>query len=300
MPGAGGLSEGESAGDEEGRITVSAIQFAATLGDVDGNLRRSLDWLERSATAGALVAVLPELALSGYAPATRREALRLSEPVPGPAVEAWAEMARDRNMVVVAGLCERDEDRCYNTAVAVGPGGLLGRYRKAHLFEREREVFDPGDTGFQVVDATFARLGMLVCYDLRFPEAVRTLAVRGADLIVVPTAWVSLSGRATDARAWGIQAYVAMAHASMNRVFMACAGMVGPFQRSRFLGNSLVADVSGWPLAGPAGRDDEELVTASIRVADARSKNLTAWNDLLGDRRFDLYDVEGPSRVVGH
>jgi N-carbamoylputrescine amidase len=275
-------------------VTVAAIPFAATVGDVAGNLERSLDRLARASDAGARLAVLPELALTGYAPATRDEALELAQPVPaGPAVEAWGRLARERDLVVVAGMCERDGDRCYNTAVAVGPGGVLSRYRKAHLFEREHEVFDQGDTGFPVIDTPFGRLGMLVCYDLRFPDAVRTLALRGAEVVAVPTAWVSLSGRATDLEGRGIQLYVAMAHASMNRLFMVCAGMVGPFRDGWFLGNSVIADVTGWPLEGPTGAQDEGTLRASIRVGEARSKALTPSNDLLRDRRIDLYDLQG-------
>jgi predicted amidohydrolase len=274
-------------------LVVAAIQMSSSLGDPDGNRERGIGWLRRAAEEGAELAVLPELSVCGYAPGTRDDALRVAEPVPGPSVEAWAEVARDAGMIVVGGLAEREGDRCYNAAVAVSLDGSVTVYRKAHLFERERKVFDPGDTGFPVIDAPFGKLGVLICYDLRFPEALRTLVVRGAQVVAVPTAWVTLSGRRRDDHGVSMQAYCAQALASMNRVFMVCAAMVGRFRDTRFLGNSLVTDVTGWPLAGPADEKSERLVLATVDPTLALSKAITPENDLLADRRPELYETEG-------
>jgi N-carbamoylputrescine amidase len=279
----------EAYGPGDEAVTVAAVQMAAPLGDKERNLRRSLEWLSQAAHAGARLAVLPELCLSGYGPSTREEAFHLAESLSGPSVAAWIDLAAQTGLVIVGGLSERKGLRCYNSAVAVDRNGILGVYRKAHLFERESAVFDPGDTGFPVVDLGFARLGMLVCYDLRFPEAVRTLALSGADIVAVPTAWVTLSGRPRDDRGVCIQAYCAMAHASMNRMFLVCADTVGPFRDTEFLGNSLIVDITGWPVSGPAGPREETLLTASLVPTRARDKHITPYNDILGDRRLDLY-----------
>lgn len=282
---------GEAASVEE-PVLVAAVQMETTIGDTEGNRGRALGWLDGAAEAGANVAVLPELSVTGYAPATRQEAMRLAEPIPGPSVDAWAEIAERTGMIVVGGVCERVGDRCYNAAAVVGPEGALAVYRKAHLFEREQQVFDPGDSGFPVVETPFGRVGVLICYDLRFPEAIRTLVLRGAEIVAVPTAWVTLSGRLRDERGVCIQAYCAQALASMNRVYVACASMVGPFRDTEFLGNSLITDVSGWPLAGPASGGGEDLLLARIRPASARSKRITPQNDLIRDRRPELYELD--------
>lgn len=275
-------------------LLVAAIQMGSSLGDPDGNRERGVGWLRRAAEEGVGLAVLPELSVSGYAPPTREDALRMAEPVPGPSVEAWGEVAREAGMMVVGGLTEREGDRCYNAAVAVNLDGSATVYRKAHLFEGERKVFDPGDTGFPVIDAPFGKVGVLICYDLRFPEALRTLAVRGAQVVAVPTAWVTLTGRRRDDHGVSMQAYCAQALASMNRVFMVCAAMIGRFRDTEFLGNSLVTDVTGWPLAGPADDRSERLVLATVNPTLALSKAITPENDLLADRRPELYETGGP------
>ncbi|MGH2686141.1 MAG: nitrilase-related carbon-nitrogen hydrolase [Actinomycetota bacterium] len=286
-------------------LLAAAAQIRCAVGETEANRQRGLDWLERAADQGAGLAVLPELSVPGYAPPTREEAMRLAEPVPGPSTEAWAGLARRTGMTIVGGLAERDGDGCYNAAVAVTPDGATAVYRKAHLFERERDVFDAGDTGFEAVAAPFGTLGMLICYDLRFPEAMRTLALKSVEVVAVPTAWVTLAGRRTDDAGVSIQAYCALASASMNRVFLVCAGMVGPFRDTAFLGNSLITDVTGWPLAGPADGESELLLVATIDPSAARSKAITPRNDLLAERRTDLYETErrkageGPVAVHG-
>jgi N-carbamoylputrescine amidase len=274
-------------------LVAAAVQMRSAVGETEANRRRGLAWLQRAADEGAGLAVLPELGVTGYAPATRDEAIRLAEPVPGPSTDRWADLARRTGMTIVGGLAERDGDRCYNAAATVTPDGTTSVYRKAHLFDREREVFDPGDTGFATVTTPFGTLGVLICFDLRFPEAARTLALRGAEVVAVPTAWITLAGRRTDHSGVSIQAYCAQASASMNRVFMVCAGMVGPFRDTAFLGNSLITDVTGWPLTGPADAESETLLTATIDPSAARSKAITPQNDLLADRRTDLYEIEG-------
>ena len=124
---------------------------------------------------GANIVVLPELCVPGYT--SRREWLEAAaEPIDGPTVSAWAAIARRTGAVIVGGLAERADGLLFNSAVTVGPDGVLAVYRKLHLFAGEKGVFEPGDQGLPVVETPHGRLGVCVCYDLRFPEVVRILA----------------------------------------------------------------------------------------------------------------------------
>ena len=144
------------------------------------NLDRIVTTLE---TAEADLLVLPELCASGYQFVSNDEVRDLAEPVPaGPTTKRLLELAKRRQMVIVAGLPERAGTSYYNSAVVVGPQGFIGCYRKTHLFFEETLFFTPGDTGFQVWDLGPARIGVMICFDWYYPEAARTLALKGADI----------------------------------------------------------------------------------------------------------------------
>lgn len=270
------------------RIKVAVLQFESEVGQIGCNVDRSLDHIQQAAADGARVVVLPELCQSGY-DLTPEAAAAAAEEIGGETVARWAAAAREHEVYIVAGLCERDGDAVYNSAVLVGPQGHIGTYRKCHRFFRETEVFRPGNLGFPVFDLGWGKVGLLICYDLRFPEAVRLLALRGADLVCVPTAWVTLRGQRWDDRGYCMQAYCVMAHASMNRLFMACADTIGPYRETTFLGGSLICGPDGWPLAGPAPSDRPTCLMAEVELKQARTKAQNAANDLLADRRTDVY-----------
>ncbi|QIN79535.1 hypothetical protein GBA65_14540 [Rubrobacter marinus] len=167
-------------------MLVACAQYAIRDGDPESNLRRSLAWISLAARAGADLVVLPELANSGCDIRSREGALRLAEGVPeGPTVWAWAEAAREFGLLVVGGVLEAEGESVHNSAVVVGPDGLLGRYRKTHFWDREKLVYDPGRV-LPVFETPLGTLGLLVCYDAWFPEALRTLAMRGAEILCVP------------------------------------------------------------------------------------------------------------------
>lgn len=272
---------------------VAVVQMASTPRDREGNLIRSLQGLQTARAQGADLVVLPELCNTGY-DLDPADVESLAEPLDGPTVRAWAAAAREQGLCLVAGLLESADGKYYNSAVAVGPDGVLGVYRKAHLFARETEMFSPGDTGFPVWETPVGRVGAVICYDLRFPEGVRLLAAAGADIICVPTAWVVLSGPELDDRGYCMQAYCAMAHASMNQVVVACADTVGPWRGGRYLGGSIIAGHLGWPLEGPAPADRETVVSAEYDLAQIRAaRQRNPYNHTWHDRRMDLYTLTG-------
>ncbi len=270
-------------------VRTAVLQFPSEPGQVDRNLQTAFHFLEKAAQRHAELAILPELCQSGYA-LTPETAAGAAEPVDGPTVERLSKFARARGMHIVAGMCEQAAGKLYNSAVLIGPEGLIGIYRKAHLFYREKEIFSPGDTGFPVFDLGWGRIAMLICYDLRFPEAIRMTALQGAELICVPTAWVAPAGPMWDASGFSMQAYCAMAHASMNRLYIACADTCGTWGEGiPFLGGSLIAGPAGWPAAGPSPVDRDDLLIADLDLTLARVKSPNPMNDLFRDRRTDLY-----------
>ncbi|MFJ2029121.1 nitrilase-related carbon-nitrogen hydrolase [Streptosporangium sp. NPDC087985] len=267
--------------------TVACCQLALTVGDPEGNRAAARQAVERAAAAGARVVVLPELANSGYMFRDAEEAGELAEPLDGPTVEGWGAAARRHGLILVGGLCERDEDGLVrNSAVLVDESGVRAVYRKAHLWDTEKAVFVPGDELPPVIETPVGRVGVLVCYDLRFPEWVRTVALRGADLLCAPTNW-PLSPRPAGERP--VEVVRVQANASVNRMFVAVCDRAGPERGVAWVGGSVVTDADGFLLAGPRPAYDEGLVIAECRLGDARNKRISENNDVHADRRPELY-----------
>lgn len=271
---------------------VAALQFTAEPGAPEANRARILARVEEAAAAGARVVVLPELAVSGY---TLAEPLlrAAAEPLDGPTLAAWSHAARRLGMVIAGGFCEREGDALFNAALLVGPDGLLLHYRKLHLFDGEKLVFTPGDRGLDVAETPFGCIGLCVCYDLRFVEVMRALALKGADLVAVPTAWVAGFDKvARDGDGLIGQARGAIVQANLNQVYVACASQAGEAGGIRFLGSSLVADPYGRVLVGPLPDAEEGNATADFdpalaRAAQERSERIRPRYD----RRTDIYGL---------
>jgi N-carbamoylputrescine amidase len=271
-------------------VKVASIQMAPRIGDKAANLRRSADLIEEAARQGAVVAVLPELANTGYVFASRQEAFALAESVPdGESSRVWLEVARRCKIHVVAGIAERVGDRLFNAALVAGPNGYIGTYRKLHLWGDEHLFFESGDLGLPVFHTEIGRLGTIICYDGWFPEVYRLLAMQGADIVCMPTNWVPMPGQVDGHVAMANT--LAMANAHSNGLNIICADRVGIERGQPFIGQSLIVGAQGWPVAGPASRDGEEILYASINLRKSRSaRHLNAFNDVLRDRRDDIYD----------
>jgi len=259
------------------------------VGEKDRNVARGLEMIDEAAATGVDLVVLPELCNSGYVFATREEAFALAEEIPdGRTCREWAAAAARHDIHLVAGIAERDGPALYNAAVLVGPQGLIGKYRKTHLWAAENLFFEPGDLGVPVFHSEIGRIAMAVCYDIWFPEIFRLAAVQGADILCVPTNWVPMAEQPGDLPV--MANILAMSGAHSNSMFVAAADRVGEERGQPFIGRSLVAAPTGWPLAGPASADREEIITAEVNLSDARRKrNWNAFNQVLRDRRTDLY-----------
>lgn len=263
-------------------MRVGLYQFDPQFGEVAKNLEIVTAKLEQ---AYADLIVLPELFASGYQFLSQEEAQRLAEPIPdGPTTKRLLAIAKRKRMVIVAGVPERSGTHCYNSAVVVGPSGFIGCYRKTHLFDEETQFFTPGDSGFLVWDIGPAKIGIMICFDWYYPEAARTLAMQGADIIchpsnlVLPNCPDSMPVRCLENRVFAV---------TCNRIGSEARGGK---ERLTYIGQSEVVTPKG-VIQHRASHDQEELIIVEIDPAQARNKSLNRYNDLLRDRRTSLYKM---------
>jgi len=270
-------------------IQISCAQFEPRIGEIERNVDTSLKLIGEAADSGSRLIVLPELCNSGYVLESREEAYALSEEVStGSSIARWASLAAERGLYIVAGFLERDGIKLYNSAVVIGPDGVIGTYRKNHLWADEALYFERGDLGFPVFHTPFGRIGVLICYDGWFPEAWRILALQGADIVCVPTNWVPMAEQPAGMPAMANVLCMGAAHS--NSMVVAACDRVGTERGQPFIGQSLIVDHNGWPVAGPASACEPELVTAICDLSQSRRKrNWNDFNQVMRDRRTDLY-----------
>ena len=256
------------------------LQWPVVFGDFDANAARVRALVAQTAPCDLLV--LPELCFSGYDFLDAEEARAHAEPGgEGPAAALLRELAREYDTTLVAGYAERTEAGCYNACYCVQPDGGLTNYRKIHLFNRERELFFPGDAPPPVVQTPHARIGLMICFDWFFPETARSLALRGAQILAHPSNLVL---------PWCQRAM--FARCVENRVFAITANRTGTETRAgrelTFTGGSQVLSQRGDTLSAAADTVEAAGV-AEITPAEADDKSIAGINDLFRDRRPELY-----------
>jgi predicted amidohydrolase len=265
-------------------MQVAVAQMQPRLGENERNLEAGLARFDEAVAAGAELLVLPECAIPGYMFDSLEEAMPFAEEIPGPTTEALEKACRRPGAHVVCGLLERDGDLLYNAAVLVGPDGLIGSYRKTHLpFLGVDRFTTPGDE-LSVFDTPLGRIGLEICYDLRFPEVTRTLALRGADIVAHPTNFPMAAKVQTEV--------IARARAAENRIYLLTANRVGKERGGEFCGWSQIVDPFGKRLA-EADETEEKLLVAGLDLEKARDKDYVIPGEyelyLFGDRRPGLY-----------
>jgi predicted amidohydrolase len=223
------------------------------------------------------------------------EARSLAEPVDGPQVSSWVAAVSGTPSVVVAGFCEAGEGgNVYNSAAIVDRDGVLGVYRKAHLWGAEPEVFTAGAAPPPVIDTEQGRIGIAICYDLEFPELTRGLALRGAEVIAAPTNWPRTRPPSGER---SMLVTLAMATARLSRIFLVVCDRTGEERGSEFEGASVVAGPDGWLRAGPPADRAAVTLFADCDLDMARDKQTGELNDAFADRRPLVYDnsLVGPA-----
>lgn len=268
---------------------VACCQLAAKIGDLAYNRNLTERAIRSAALQGAQVVVLPELVQSGYLFADRAEALALAETVEGPTLRLWQALAVELNVVIVGGFCERlAGDELANSAALIDARGVRAVYRKAHLWDAEKTIFRAGDAAPPVIETVHGRIGMLICYDLEFPEWVRLPALAGADLLCAPVNWPDGPRPQTERPAEVLRV---QANASVNRMFIAACDRHGFERGVSWVQGSVIVDADGFPLAGPAEQGGEQILLATLNLAEARNKRISERNDLHRDRRPSLYGL---------
>jgi predicted amidohydrolase len=273
-------------------LAVALAQITGQPYEAGRNRELTVTTARHAFEQGAQLVILPELIVPGYVADPQRLA-DVAEPLDGPSTEAWTAIAAQAGGWIAGGFCERAGERLYNTAVVVGPEGVVLHYRKLHLFREEKHAFAPGDLGLPVADLPVGKVGLCVCYDLRFVEVARLLALSGAELICVPTAWVTGFDRVRwDANGLAPQAHGAQLQANLNQVFIACASQVGKVGELEFLGSSLIVDPFGKRSVGPLSGSESGMAIAEIDLAEAaRAQVRDPLIQPRADRRTDVYDV---------
>lgn len=280
----------------ETHVNVAVVQMDCQVGieNKQGNVEKSLKFIDQAVENGANLVVLPELCNTGYTFQDRHEAFDHGESVPnGPTTKSWIKKASEEGIYIAAGIAELDGggEKLYDTAVLIGPDGFIGKYRKTHLWNKEKLYFTPGDGGYPVFDTKIGRIGLLVCWDIWFPEVPRILSQQGADIVCSCNNWVFTPPPLFDETGKCMATYLTMTASHTNNMFIAAADRVGVEKDAKFLGCSLISGPNGWPVVGPADAESEKVLQADINLSETRSAPI--WNnlnDLVRDRRTDLYD----------
>ncbi len=260
-------------------MRVAVVQTDPAFGETEANVRNAISMMEG---VEADLFVLPELFNTGYNFIDVEEVDRLSENTSGYTFDLLSTFARRKSCYVVYGFVEKTV-RLYNSASLVGPYGMMGLYRKIHLYNRENLFFSPGDLGFPVFNLPIGRIGIMICFDWIYPESARTLAIKGAQLIVHPSNLVL--PHCPDAM---------ITRSIENRVFTATANRIGTETRGEvsftYIGNSEIVSMNG-SLLKRLGPMEKGVAVADIDLQEASSKRLNPHNDLFAGRRSEQYSL---------
>jgi 5-aminopentanamidase len=260
-------------------MRVAVVQTSPIFGEVKKNVDKALSLME---TVAADLYVLPELFNTGYNFIDETEVRRMAEPVDGSTFQTIYKWTKKNACYVVYGFAEQ-ADKIYNSAAVIGPEGLIGNYRKVHLFDRENLFFTPGNLGFPVFNLPFGKIGIMICFDWIYPESARSLALKGAQLIAHPANLVLPN--CPDAM---------ITRCLENRVFTATADRVGKETRGgfdlKFIGTSEIVAPDGKILCR-LGVQKSAISVIDVDLALADKKQINEHNHLFKGRMPDQYNM---------
>jgi len=264
---------------------IAVAQAHPQIGDVPVNVAAIRRMSLEAHDAGARMVVFPELATTGYVFNGRDElAEALSD---GDGVSEIADLSAEIGIIIVTGYAQVRDGIAFNKAGLFENGELRGDYIKTHLWDTEKELFIAGATLPPVVDTAVGRVALAVCYDLEFPEFMRHCAVNGADIVAAPTNWPAGFDAPTHHGPFNSELLRAMAGASTNRMYVAIACRTGMERGVDWVDNSCIVDPDGYPVT--AFFDGEGLAVADVDTSVSRNKSISPRNNVLDDRRGDLY-----------
>ena len=278
------------------QVPVAGVQMDVLIGDNETNVDRMVTWLDDERTASAQLVVFPECAVTGYCFESKSEAMFVAESLDGPSTTRLLNAAKQHNKFLAYGMLERNGDKLHNSCVLLGPNGVVGVYRKIHLpFLGVDRFVDPGVEPMEVFEVAGIRVGMHICYDASFPEATRVLALKGADLVILPTNWPP--GADTFAE------YLPNARALENHIYFMAVNRVGEERGFRFIGTSKFCLPTG---RAPSFGDGESecVVGGTVQPHITRNKRLVRVPgkhliDRFADRRPEQYGLLGePHQLI--
>lgn len=265
------------------KVNVALAQISCKVGDKDHNIRKIEQYVKQAKKKQANLIVFPELALTGYV--CRDLVYELAEPIPGPSVHRLEAIAKRENMHIVLGMLEKSSKAkavLHNTAVLISPKGFLGKYQKMHLpthsvFEEKR--YFRGGYQTPVFDTSIGKLGLIICYDVFFPEITRLLRLKGAQLVICISASPSVRR--------GFFEVLTTARALENTMFLVYVNLVGIEDGLQFWGGSRMIAPSG-KIFAQARYDEEDMVVTQIDYSDM--DRVEVFVPMLRDLRPELFD----------
>ncbi len=260
-------------------MKVAAAQIHPRFAKPEKNRRILGKYCSKAGQQAVELLVFPELCVSGYNFVSKEQAESLAEPVPeGETIQLWEAFAKQYGMIIVGGLVELgDDSQIYNSAALVTPDGFLGTYRKIHLFGKEKEWFIPGLQAPRVWKLPSVALGMLVCFDWIFPEATRILMLEGCEILCLPSNLILPYAQR-----------VMVARSIENRIFTILTNRIGSERELTFTGRSQITNTTGEVLIRGVS-NATSLLVVDIDPKKSHDKFLTATNNIIEDRRIDLY-----------
>ncbi len=265
------------------QVGVAGVQTDPKILEKEGNLESCLQLIHIAARKGSKLIVFPECSLTGYCFSSLSEGLDIAERIPGPSTREISSLCKELRVYTIIGLLEKYGNKCFNSVAFIGPEGVIGRYRKIHLPYLGIDRFaTPGDEPYAVYTTDLGKIGMQICFDVRFPESARVLALLGAEVIVLPTNWPE--------GAEPVSEFVINTRAYENRVNYVAVNRVGIERGFRFIGQSIIVDYQGKTLA-KADPIKEEIIYAKLDPVGARNKHVVI---VPGEFELPLFDARRP------
>jgi predicted amidohydrolase len=267
-------------------VRIAACQLNLSVEDADFSLTQALDSISQAISNNAEIIVLPELSTSGYCFKDTEEVKASSQSLDGKFIEKCEQLAKENDVVVIAGMNLEHESKFWNASVVIDNSGLLGWYAKTHLFGDEGKFFIPGDRPPLVVNTSKGRIATMICYDIEFTEWVRLAMLQGAQLLALPTNWPELGQTKTSPPMEVIRVQAA---ASQNKLVIVAADRCAIEREQDWVGSSVITSSEGViiSLADSAIDSKTQIIYAEVELPTDTS--ITDKNDIRKDRRPSLY-----------
>ncbi|MFJ8265960.1 carbon-nitrogen hydrolase family protein [Peribacillus asahii] len=273
------------------KIKVASVQIDPKFGEIQKNIKCVLNLIEKAAQQGAKLIVFPECSLTGLGADSLEETKKISLPRNGLWINQFIELVNQYDIYVAIGLIESVNDKIFNSLYLFGEGKILQIYSKAHLTNLGADRFvEKGTTPFIPVDTKIGKLGLMICYDSRFPEQARVLSLQGSQVLIHSTNLPITASDHVD--------LLLPTRANENRVYLISAGRVGVEKGFHFLGRSTIYDLNGSILA-QADNQTETIIYQTIDLSLAKEKDVVfpptpekpfkQVNSLFSSRRPELY-----------